>query len=1085
MKSTYYKTGLFSFTVLLIIFFASTRELQAQTGSSGVPDSPDAIAVRIVPNPNHYSILRWYESQGFLGSPQALVVDGYEAIRDGRTVYVNAANVNPATKDIYTNIYLISYNQNPLAPTVDILGQLISRWKFNSNLGEVNTPTCSFSSISCQDDSDCPSSAACSKSGLTAGSCLLKETKNCLVDTDCPASFFCSSLKSKITRDIKRVGQLEELKQALANFKRVNNRYPELTAGTYLPGHSVSVWPSWPQELLSNLAVAPSFKDPVNRLGPCIPYGRTSVSAGYDPLTCWNSEIKKFINEPDGASLMLPAGSYAFVYSASQSGIDYNLCATMESRAAGYKFSPNDPADPTCLVDVGIGAGGLTSNSAPRFIDSQLAGEPNSRFNGYIQVVDPDGDALSWSWLESPGHATAGWNGWLSGGQNNSVPKLLDTSSPNQKKVYADKAGSQTGTYNLTLRVTDGRGGVLTTSTPITLSADPIMIEAPNAEYEVNPTNYFSYKILFSGNGLNNSTANTPVITKISGPFNILSDLSNFTKNYSLVAGKNQVEYRGLIPTTQVFLKDTPISYRVSVTDSFGATATKYFTILIKSSAPYLNFNCLGEARLGQYYNCQLGPKTQGNYNLNYSILSGPLAGLSIDSNNPSVVSLSGIPSKLSGQAITIKVSHDYGASTTKSFNFRVNNFCGDGSWQSPNTEGRGGMFNDGYEDCDGASRVTSNPETSSIAQQYGCSTIPSNPSPYPILTNNQCVFLSPSAGGGYCGDGYCQARINNTTMETATNCPADCDGTNAQCVPSCSGRSCGNDGCGGSCGNCNSGQLCSQNGTCVNPVCSTNNDCNDSNPCSEDVCLYPGTSLAACSNSTPTGYSENCSGFTEYGSCVFSNGVPTALCSTGTCRVGTRRVCSGTVLQNCESQDPRLDYCANKCEGEPDNFNTGACLGGSAGVCRGTGNGSACVYMGETKTCAAALNWPAGSFIGSAGCNGNCTGYDTSACEPVVCDGLRPPDPEGCYWHKNPDDRIASPDKICMVKMPTNEDGSVYCADPAPTEPSWQWFKGRIKWNGGRSHCSVPGCQARVSSNSCRDHYGVWNNNCYIPIEK
>ncbi len=69
-------------------------------------------------NPNHYTIERWYQEQGFKGSPQSLVVDGYQAIRDGRTVYVNAANINTSTNQIYTNIYLISYTQESENATV-------------------------------------------------------------------------------------------------------------------------------------------------------------------------------------------------------------------------------------------------------------------------------------------------------------------------------------------------------------------------------------------------------------------------------------------------------------------------------------------------------------------------------------------------------------------------------------------------------------------------------------------------------------------------------------------------------------------------------------------------------------------------------------------------------------------------------------------------------------------------------------------------------------------------------------------------------------------------------------------------------
>ena len=155
--------------LLLLIFFVSflfvLESAYAATSSlvfsNDTVTSSDAIAVRIVPNPNHYSINQWYARQGFQGSPQALTVDGYEAIRDGRTVYVNAANVNltSSPKTIYTNIYLISYNQNPSPNTVDILGQIISHWKFNDNLTSStnSTANCSISTLSCLSDTDCSS----------------------------------------------------------------------------------------------------------------------------------------------------------------------------------------------------------------------------------------------------------------------------------------------------------------------------------------------------------------------------------------------------------------------------------------------------------------------------------------------------------------------------------------------------------------------------------------------------------------------------------------------------------------------------------------------------------------------------------------------------------------------------------------------------------------------------------------------------------------------------------------------------------------------------------------------------------------
>ena len=85
----------------------------------------DAIAIRIVDNPNHYSIERWYQMYGPAGTPQSLQVDGYDAIRNGRTVYINAANIVDSNNDtipdaFYTHIFLLSYAQDQQETTTSI-----------------------------------------------------------------------------------------------------------------------------------------------------------------------------------------------------------------------------------------------------------------------------------------------------------------------------------------------------------------------------------------------------------------------------------------------------------------------------------------------------------------------------------------------------------------------------------------------------------------------------------------------------------------------------------------------------------------------------------------------------------------------------------------------------------------------------------------------------------------------------------------------------------------------------------------------------------------------------------------------------
>jgi len=736
-----FSLGLIAISIVLSLFIFQDSFAQS--------DSSDAIGVRIVPNPNHYSISRWYESQGFQGSPQALLVDGYEAIRDGRTVYVNAANIDLTGRKIYTNIYLISYNQNSAPNTVDILGQIVSHWKFNNNLSQGPSATCAISSLSCTTDVDCVKDSACAITGVASSSCVLKSPKNCLVDTDCPTNFFCDNLKSQITRDVKRLGQLEELKEALANFKKVNNRFPSLSAGTYLAGHSISLWPSWAQVLLSDLALPQNFIDPVNRLGAC---------PNYDQKTCWNKDTQKFIYDPAASSLTLPAGSYAFVYSTDSQGSNYNLCATLESRhpSLNYHFSPNDPISSNC-VTAGIISGGQAINTAPRLVEKSLTGETGREFNGFIKVIDTENNPLSWSIAK-----IGAWAGWVEG------PILIDTSNPNQKKVYAKTAGPK-GTYDMTLTVSDGQGGILTTSTPITIFSSALSLEAADAEYVLDPVNNFEYNFSFGGNSIINPSS-AYSISLVNGPFNLLS---SFTKSFSVIANnKYQVSYRGLISTSTKFYQDTDFRYNASVAGSSDAT-NKIFTIKVKVENPVLNLSCADSVRIGKTYDCLLGSATQGNHTINYSG-SGYPTGLSIINRN-----LTGTPTATAaGARVIIKATNEYGASSTKPFTLKVVNYCGDGIKQGPNMEERGGPYNDGYEDCDGTDGVTTDPAQSGISKQYGCKTTATSPRPYPILTNDQCVFLSPTEGGGYCGDTFCQVLY-----ETATNCAKDC-GTGAVTLP-------------------------------------------------------------------------------------------------------------------------------------------------------------------------------------------------------------------------------------------------------------------------------------------------------------
>ena len=269
---------------IFLFFFCSFGFCFAQE------DSPDAIAMRIIQNPRHLSAQSWYIDNNFSGSPQSLMVDGYEAVRDGRTVYVNAANVGVS---FYTNIYLISYNQQAERKTQDIFGQIIKHWKFNTNIiGE----------------------------GLASGECVGKDGSNgnnCVLDKDCGIDEYCNSRKAMVRRDVRRLADLREIQILLEDYFGNHEEYPMLSAGTYQEGKTVSVWPSWQETFARELGKSLPI-DPINKLENC--------NLPYDSTTCWSEDNKSFDGSvPDD----LNEGSRVYSYDAND-GESYKLCAELE-----------------------------------------------------------------------------------------------------------------------------------------------------------------------------------------------------------------------------------------------------------------------------------------------------------------------------------------------------------------------------------------------------------------------------------------------------------------------------------------------------------------------------------------------------------------------------------------------------------------------------------------------------------------------------------------------------------------------------------------------------------------------------------
>jgi hypothetical protein len=96
----------------------------------------------------------------------------------------------------------------------------------------------------------------------------------------------------------------------------------------------------------------------------------------------------------------------------------------------------------------------------------------------------------------------------------------------------------------------------------------------------------------------------------------------------------------------------------------------------------------------------------------------------------------------------------------------------------------------------------------------------------------------NPSCNGKSCGPDGCGGSCGNCTP------PQVCNTNLGQCVssctPNCAGRQCGDDGCGGSCGSCSTGLKCNPAGNCE-PLCVP--DCAGKN-CGSDGC---GGSCGSC----------------------------------------------------------------------------------------------------------------------------------------------------------------------------------------------------------------------------------------------
>ena len=241
---------------------------------------------------------------------------------------------------------------------------------------------------------------------------------------------------------------------------------------------------------------------------------------------------------------------------------------------------------------------------------------------------------------------------------------------------------------------------------------------------------------------------------------------------------------------------------------------------------------------------------------------------------------------------------------------------------------------------------------------------------------NGACPVCAPSCAGKVCGDDGCGGVCGACVDPDKPSCSA---GTCVACVPACSGKTCGDDGCGGSCGACAAGQLCAA-GTCAYP--SADQSCNG-----------------------------HCGGLAPAG-CACTAGCA----SEGTCCVDVG-VCG--CVADCNNKSCGDDGCGGSCGacGAGTVCTSGQCqiVGGcDNAMCNGHGQ---CNAAGNACVCQTGY---AGAFCDA--CTGGLVGYPT--CVPPCADVTQCDDASACTLD------VCSPAAGCLHIAVSCDDGNQCTAD-------------------------------------------------------
>ncbi|MDO8509636.1 MAG: VWA domain-containing protein, partial [bacterium] len=303
-----------------IVSISSTLKQFLFTGDKTYDSS--GIAIKIFPNTEHLSLNQWLKnSQEFGGqnfaniAVQNLKVDGYNAVSDGNNIYVDALNFNfdgPPKGKLFSNIYLFSISDPASAETRAVFDQMIKNLRFNANL--TNYGYCG---------------ASMDNPGVDF---------KCTTDFDCANGQMCSVQTDKLKRDYLRLQDLGTIEKSLINYNTQNKKYPDMSAGSYLVGQTVSTWSSSWGSLGTTLGAGALPVDQINRLGPAGTCASTTNKFCLDnagctaPDTCLlHSPVDGWSTENDRYSFACNTSSLAYRYIFTSTTAGYTVRGRYES----------------------------------------------------------------------------------------------------------------------------------------------------------------------------------------------------------------------------------------------------------------------------------------------------------------------------------------------------------------------------------------------------------------------------------------------------------------------------------------------------------------------------------------------------------------------------------------------------------------------------------------------------------------------------------------------------------------------------------------------------------------------------------